>query len=303
MNFLFQIFDDNPQIVDENKNIVHQYKAPLYRMPPFDKFFGTRHDLPGIIFEQSVDMLLAHELAHIGNGHLDLQLSEPEYGNLADTVIVEEDDADAQAICWVLGKRFLEVPENRLDITFDDFINEMSLAIFSVYMLYTWDYSKENRIWSENTMKEYVKNKPKHLPYQLRAYNMLCVANSRLCQLGEWCKRDNYKTADGKTIDKDLMEKISKEACEMIYAFEYAYHMFFSTTEQVYEKALDGQFDELREMAIKEFLPEKLNLKKTNIPFRLGFEPDAQAEIKRIKDMWPGVKEKLIKNGTYCELR
>ena len=65
-------------------------------------------------------MLLAHEIAHISWGHLDLKAKDPGYGNKPDTEISEEDDADAQAICWVLGIRFLEISGNQLENSYDD---------------------------------------------------------------------------------------------------------------------------------------------------------------------------------------
>lgn len=52
MNFVATVFDDNPQTYvesDGKKHIIHQYKAPIYRLPPFDQKFDTRHDIPGMI--------------------------------------------------------------------------------------------------------------------------------------------------------------------------------------------------------------------------------------------------------------
>ncbi|MDD3416268.1 MAG: hypothetical protein PHY47_20090 [Lachnospiraceae bacterium] len=49
-----------------------------------------------------------------------------------------------------------------------------------------------------------------------------------------------------------------------------------------------------------EILPE---LSKENIPWRLGFEPDAQRELQRVNDLWEDVRKRLIENGTYCRLR
>lgn len=71
-------------------------------MPPFKQKFDTRHDIPGMIFSEAIQMLLYHELAHIGGGHLDLKVADPEYGNNPDVQIAEEDEADNQAICWLL---------------------------------------------------------------------------------------------------------------------------------------------------------------------------------------------------------
>lgn len=140
MNFIVTVFDDNPQTyieLDGYKYITHQYRAPIYRMPPFKQKFDTRHDIPGMIFSEAIQMLLYHELAHIGGGHLDLKVADPEYGNNPDVQITEEDEADNQAICWLLGIRFLEAPSNILEIGADDLKEELAMSIFAVYLLYT----------------------------------------------------------------------------------------------------------------------------------------------------------------------
>ncbi len=305
ITFVCSIFDDNPQQLKgkgEEKRIEHQYKAPIYRQHPFNKYFDYRHDLPGIMLHKAVQMLLAHELAHIGGGHLDLQANDPEYGKLRDTILVEEDDADAQAICWVLGIRFLEAPDNRLEISLDDFRQEIALTVFSIYMLYTWNYSKDNRVWSDEVMKKYERSQQNHLPYQLRAYNMLNLCYSRMKKLGEWSERDHMVSSDNKPLTVAYMCKAFNEAMEMINMFEHAYHMFFAYTEEVYALALDGKYDELRNMCLKEqdILPV---LTKYNIPWLMGYEDEPQLELKRLHDLWPEVREKLIINGTYCKLK
>ena len=93
-------------------------------MPPFKQKFDTRHDIPGMIFSEAIQMLLYHELAHIGGGHLDLKVADPEYGNNPDVQITEKDEADNQAICWLLDIRFLESPSNILEIGADDLKEE-----------------------------------------------------------------------------------------------------------------------------------------------------------------------------------
>ncbi|MGN0319248.1 MAG: hypothetical protein ACI4E1_15090 [Lachnospira sp.] len=298
INFVCSVFDDNPQIYKEvggKKIITHQYVAPIYRLPPFDKCFECRHDLPGIIISKAVEMLLAHEIAHIGNGHLRLNAKDK------DTIITEENDADIQAICWVLGCRFLECDGSILDITYDDLKQELALSIFAVYLLYTWTYSKERRIWSENTIKEY--GNQSHLPYQLRAFTIINTSRSRLNNLGIWSKECKIKTLDGIYLEPNFFDKVFQECIYMINSFERSLHMFFSKTEDVYNLSLDNKFDELRKMAFEEKDGIYSPLTKQNIPWLLGLEPEGQAELKRVNDLWESVRERLIDNGTYCKLR
>lgn len=83
MKFIFAMFDDNPQqfmdMPEGERIIIHQHKAPIYRNPVFDKYFTMRHDLPGMRFSKSIQMLLAHEMARVGLGHLDLQAVDNKY--------------------------------------------------------------------------------------------------------------------------------------------------------------------------------------------------------------------------------
>lgn len=305
MNFLFTVFDDNPQQLAEVNGrtfVIHQYKAPIYRQAPFDRYFSTRHDLPAMIFHKAVQMLLAHELAHVGGGHLDLIKSDPTFGKARDTVLVEEDDADAQAISWLFGLRFLEVPFNQLDISYDDFMQELALTVFAVYLLYTWDYSKDERVWTGREIEDYHHNNEDHLPYQLRAFQMLNRACQRFKNLGEWAQKGCVKTSDGQAVTASTFNKVFDEAVDMINAFETALHLFYAHTENVYESALNQNIEELQQMAIQE-QDNHVDLTKHNFPWLLGFEDWAQHELKRLHDLWPSVRERLEANGTYCELR
>ena len=298
------MFDDNPQTyveLDGHKYITHQYRAPIYRLPPFEQKFDTRHDIPGMIFSEAIQMLLYHELAHIGGGHLDLKVADPEYANNPDVQITEEDEADNQAICWLLGIRFLEAPSNILEIGADDLKEELAMSIFAVYLLYTWNYSGMERMWNKNTISDY--GHKSHLPYQLRAYRMLSAALTRLQNLGIWCEDGQVCSADGKKIKKEFFEEVEKLAFQMINSFETSLSMFFAKTENIYELAQSERLQELYEMVIKEqdeLIPE---ISKEEIPWRLGLEPEGQAEMQRVHDLWKDVREHLEKNGTYCRLR
>ena len=306
MNFIFSFFDDNPQeYVEMNgyKQVVYQYRAPIYRMAPFDKYFDTRHDLPGPIFSKAVQMLLAHEIAHVGNGHLDLQHKNPLYGKQPNTLIVEEDDADAQAICWMLGEHFLNANGNVLPLSKSELFFELSLTVFTIYMLYTWDYSAEERRWSNETMQQYLRKPHIHLPYQLRAYNMIMVCYNRLSNLGIWCERDGMVSISGEPIKRDFMQDVFKESLDMIKAFEISYHMLFNHTADVCELFLKEEWkDEWERMRKAEnaSIPE---LDREDIPWLLGYEPEAQVELKRVHDLWKDVRIHLEENGTYCKLR
>ncbi len=306
INFIFSVFDDNPQtyvVINGKKVVTHQFIAPIYRIPPFDKHFDHRHDLPGIMISKAIEMLLAHEMAHVGNGHLDLKAKDKSFGTNKDTVITEENDADIQAIYWILGTRFLEIDGEKpdiLNITYDDFKDELALSVFAAYLLYTWPYSKEDRIWSEDTIKDF--GQKDHLPYQLRAYTMLASSIGRLENFKVWCTRDEIKASDGRSLDAKFFDDVIDEIFAMIHSFERSLHMFFSKTEDVYFSALDNKLDTLRKMAMeeKEALPQ---LDKENIPWLIGLEQQGQDELKRVNELWKSVRQRLSDNGTYCRLR
>ena len=305
MNFIFAMFDDNPQHFKDLPNgervIIYQHKAPIYRNSAFGKYFSTRHDLPAMMFLTAVQMLLAHEMAHVAFGHLDLQAVDKEFGENADTMIVEEQQADTQAICWVLGERFLEMENNQLEITREDLFQELSIAIFSVYMLYTWDYSEKERTWSDSTKKKF--GRGDHLPYQLRAYNILETSLNRLLHLGEWSEKDEILSLDDKPLTVDFMRSVFEEALAMIYAFENTYHMFFAKTEDICNLALESNARELLNMIKCETKDEFPELTKENIPWLLGCEPEAQKELKRVRELSEEVIRRLRENGTYWRIK
>lgn len=303
MEFIFGIFDDNPQIFHEKdgKHVVdYQFRAPIYRQPPFDKYFKTRHDLPAIIYHKSIQMMLAHELAHIGHGHLDLQATDPIFGNDIDTLISEETEADNQAICWVLGIRYLESDDNHLDITYEDFFQELSLTVFAVYLLYTWSYQGKDRIWSENTVEKY--GHQSHLPYQLRAFNTLQICLQRMNNLAEWSEKGRVVTKDGIPITKEYMQSAFDESMMMIVAYETSLHMLFAKTERFCELSENGQWDEINKMIVAEQNEQLPKLSKYQFPWLLGLEPQGQKELKCVHDLWKPVRERLMQNGTYCDL-
>lgn len=302
MNFLFTVFDDNPQQLAEinGKTVVtYQHKAPIYRQSPFDGYFSTRHDLPGLMFHKAVQMLLAHELAHVGGGHLDLIERDPTFGKARDTLLVEEDDADTQAVCWLLGIRFLEVSGNRLAISYKDFKQELALTVFTIYLLYTWSYSKDERVWTGNELEAYHRNREDHLPYQLRAFRMIGCASRRLTELGVWSVRDGAKTSDKKALTPSFFKAVYNEAVQMIKAYENALHLFYARTENVYDSALNENIAELQSMILRE-QDTRVRLTKYHIPWLLGFEEEAHTELQRLQNIRPSVHERLKANGVYC---
>lgn len=304
MKFIFAMFDDNPQHIIESsesdKKIIYQHRAPIYRKIAFGKYFSTRHDLPGIIFTKAVQMLLAHEMAHVGLGHLNLQAVDNEFGLNDNTMIVEEQQADTNAICWILGERFLEMENNKLNITKDDLFKELSITIFAVYMLYTWDYSAEERIWNENTKNTF--GRGNHLPYQLRAYNMLKASLNKLIDIGKMSEEIGIYSKDAKLVDSSFMNSVFDEAIDMIYAFEEAYHMFFAKTEDMYNLILETDIQSLLNMIKAEMQDTLPKLEKQNIPWLLGYEPEAILELKRVHNLSEEVIYRLKENGTYWKI-
>lgn len=64
---------------------------------------------------------------------------------------------------------------------------------------------------------------------------------------------------------------------------------------------LDQKFDKIRQMIMDEEQPIP-QIVKENIPWLLGFETEAQEELKRVHDLWKEVRAHLEANGTYCKL-
>ena len=132
---------------------------------------------------------------------------------------------------------------------------------------------------------------------------MLNTSCCKLIELGKTAETSGITASGGEKITKAYMDTAFDKAMEMIDAFERAFHMFYVRTEDVYNLALDEQFGKLRQMAINENNSSIPTLKKENIPWRLGFEPEAKKELKRVDELWKDVRKRLIENGSYCILR
>ncbi|PXX50781.1 hypothetical protein DFR60_11172 [Hungatella effluvii] len=297
MEFLSGLFDDNPQIIDKNKRVVYQFKAPIYRKSPFAAMFDYRHEIPAVIFHQSVLMLLSHELAHIGNGHLKLIASDNAYGLSQDVLRACENDADCTALCWLLGSRILDVEGTCLEISADDYIKELALAICSVYMLLSWSYDKDHRKWNVESI-----NKKAHFPASVRAYNMLNLAYSRLLKIGEWCERDGIVTSDKVKIDKAFTEKAFSLGMEMIRAFDRTFFMKHAHTEEVCELFDKGEAREVYQMVVQELSEGSVDVGIADTFYMIGCTKEAQAELKKIHELWPEVRSRLQKVNPYCQL-
>ena len=303
MDHIFGVFDDNPQIFHEQNGqtvVDYQFRAPIYRQQPFDKYFDTRHDLPATVFHKAVQMMIAHELAHIGGGHLDLQAADSKFGLDKDTLIAEERDADNQAVCWLLGIRIMEAPANVLDITYFDYFKELSLTVFSIYLLYTWSHSVEDRTWASDTVEKF--GHQDHLPYQLRAFNSIELCRLRLQENGIACEKMNAATKDGVKLTVGFMNSVFDEAMRMILAYENSLYMSFARTKETVELAQEGNRKAVMRLVHEqenERLPE---LKREQIPWMLALEPQGERELKRVHELWKTVRERLLQNGIYCRL-
>ena len=118
-------------------------------------------------------------------------------------------------------------------------------------------------------------------------------------KLGIWSERDQIISADGKPITAIFMNDAFREALNMIDAFERSFHMFYAHTENIYELALNEEYEELRRVCMQEYNAPS-SFAKENIPWLLGYEDAAQEELERLHNLWPEVRAKLIANGTYC---
>lgn len=93
-----------------------------------------------------------------------------------------------------------------------------------------------------------------------------------------------------------FFEEISILYLIVLDAFERSYHMFYAHTENIYELALNEEYVELHKICMQEQnIP--CSLAREHIPWLLGFEKAAQEELKRLHDLWPDVRDKLINNG------
>ena len=251
---------------------------PIYNTKGFEEFCTDTDNLIATLFDYAVNSIMAHELAHIGNGHIKMKLNNMDFCNGNEYIQrMLEFDADTTALRWVLGSEFMNGEkgpfDKKLNIVLSDLVESLKLKVVSYYMVLRWTSIKDSFVWDENIVEKYnssesVKNHP---PFQLRVFQMLINAFERLDEILEFSNRDGIITKDNKRLTKEIVNNIKDNILEMIASFESVYGI---TTEAI----------EVKDMLVKF---EKIMIR-------------AKEDINKTFKLWPEISEKLEKYS-YCK--
>lgn len=273
-------------------------KKGIYNTSGFAALFHNRVDMVADIYIATLEMILAHETAHVARGHWNLRIRYPRYSYMRNVMMNCEIQADHTAMRWLLNELLYDTVtgdphHNILAYTAERLIYLWSIRIFSAYLSLSWGFREEDRVWSINTIEKFCENREKdHPPYQFRVYSVLCHAKEHLDHMEEQNKKDGYvlKTADGKPLDAGLFKAVWDRTMDMIYSFEASFKMTWENDERdTLQKLKDGL-----NIADKS-VPERIE----EIPFMMGYMNRAQAEMAEYEELWPEVLEKLRECGMY----
>lgn len=220
----FKLFNLKGQGIN-NKFLIG--KVPeIYMTKGFEKFCTTTDYLISDLLDFAVNSIMAHELAHIGKGHikyknnnLELFRENPYISQML------EFDADTTALIWTLSSDFMdgiEGPFDRnIDVSLDDLIEHLELKIFAYYTVLRWKSLDDESIWDGDIVEE--ENTTGHPQIQLRIMQMLINAFQRLDEILDMSVKDNIVTKDNKKLTFEIIQDIKKNVLQMIADFENVY--------------------------------------------------------------------------------
>lgn len=308
VRFLCSFFDDNPRTVlcDPDDNIIgigDQILAPVYRQKPFDAYFETRHDIPAIIITESIKFMLAHELAHVLTGHSDLLtelLWKKEEGYKKKLALIEY-DADMIAVIMMLADRFDYFSETKtVLVDRKEFFKEFVFAPFSIYVLNTWLFSKDQRHWNKYLIRDYISGDDPHLPYLLRAGRMVDSYFEQASALINNPVNPQLRFSDDVLIDDEFIAEAKRYTLSMINAFDKAYFMMFARTNDMLDLFKSGRQDEVRRI-IANIANEPIpNLSKHDMPYYLGETVSAKKVISSLEESLMEFRKILYDKKAPC---
>lgn len=171
-----------------------------------------------------------------------------------------------------------------------------SVRILAIYISLSWIERNEDRVWTENTISEFIRrSSATHPIYQFRLFCTLNRIRDHLNHMAEKNKLGGYvlKTADNTSLDENLFMQVWERACDMIFSFEYAFRVCWNTDERTsLEKVREGLY-----------IMEKAAPKSDKeIPFLMCYLDMAQKELESYEQQWPKILDKLNKYGMYFKM-
>ena len=209
-----------------NKFLVGKVPS-LYLTKGFEKFCTDTNNLISQLYDYAINSIIAHELAHIGNGHNKFKLENGELiKNNNNINHILEYDADTTALRWILSEDFMNGKDGPFDrdinITIDDLVESLKLKIISYYLVLRWKNINDSNPWDKDIIKKMIESNEltTHPLYQLRIFQMLSNSFERLDELLELSNRDKIRTSDGKYLTEKNIKEIKNDIWQMIGSFE-----------------------------------------------------------------------------------
>ena len=247
----------------------------IYRTRGFEKFCTSSDYLISYLLDFAVNSIMAHELAHIGKGHIkyvakNIDLSEEnQYINQ-----MLEFDADRTGLEWVLSSDFFDGiygPFDRnLNITINDLIDHLELKVFAYYTVLRWQSLDNESIWDNDVVKK--EEQSSHPKIQLRIIQTIINAFERLDEILVMSDKDGITTKDNKKLTKDMIEDIKRNILQMIADFENVY----ANTKTYF--SLESMIKRFEELSVV-----------------------AKDELKKSYELWPDISKELEKYS-YCNV-
>lgn len=247
----------------------------IYRTRGFEKFCTSSDYLISYLLDFAVNSIIAHELGHIGKGHIKYRaknidlIEKNQYINQ-----MLEFDADRTGLEWVLSSDFFDGIygpfDRKLNITINDLIEHLELKVFAYYTVLRWQSLDKESIWDNAIVKE--EEQSLHPKIQLRIIQTIVNAFQRLDQILVMSDKDGITTKDNKKLTKDIIKNIKRNILQMIADFENVY--------------ADTKTHFTLESMIKRF--EELSVV-------------AKEELKKSYELWPDISKEL-EQYSYCNV-
>ena len=259
-----------------NQKVVIGELPAIYKTKGFYKFHTNSDYLISDLMDFAVEAIMAHELGHIGKGHIKYldanNWSLGEQNKYARRML--EFDADTIGIIWLFGLDFLngiEGPFDRnIDINLDDLIEHLELKIFTYYLTLRWSSLDKEVVWDNEIIQE--ENKMLHPKIQFRIMQMLINAFQRLDEILAMSDKDGITTKDNKRLTKDIIDDIKQNILQMITDFE---NVYANTKTNFTLESMIKRFEELSVVA--------------------------KEELKKSYELWPDISKELEKYS-YCNV-
>ena len=281
--------------------LVSDVKKKIYSTSGFAKYYRSRNDLISEIFDKSMKMLVMHEFSHIANGHCQLSQKDPLYANQKRVRICLEQNADDTAMRWLIDNILYETEDGNPESTVlrfnkNELISELSLIVFSAYLILSWGYTNDERIWDNSTLQNYIDDgEIKHPLYQFRTFH---IVNRSLkfiydiLTIHQCGYPNDITTSDGFSLNSDLFSTVCHETMDLLNSFESSFQLTLNEEEYTEMKSNSWKLE-------RKSMPGDVQ----SVPFLMPvFFINAGKEKEAIDSSWAEIRNRLVASGAYSNL-